>query len=79
MSLKRRYQLWMAVMFFAPGNPAMTRTQGRVNFAYRIIDTQAADLRAQQAQVLADGYLFWGQAEDTTSLEAFAHEMEGQP
>ena len=78
MSLKRRYQLWMAVMFFAPGNPAMTRTQGRVNFAYRIIDTQSADLRAQQAEVLADGYLFWGQADDTTSLEAFAHEMEGQ-
>ena len=78
MSLKRRYQLWMAVMFFAPGNPAMTRTQGRVNFAYRIIDTQSADLRAQQAEVLADGYLFWGQADDTTSLEAFAHEREGQ-
>ena len=37
-----------------------------------------ADLRAQQAQVLADGYLFWGQADDTTSLEAFALEMEGQ-
>ena len=78
MSLKRRYQLWMAMMFFAPGNPAMTRTQGRVNFAYRIIDTQSADLRARQAEVLADGYLFWGQADDTTSLEAFAHEMEGQ-
>ena len=75
---ERRYQLWMAVMFFAPGNPAMTRMQGRVNFAYRIIDTQSADLRAQQAEVLADGYLFWGQADDTTSLEAFAHEMEGQ-
>ena len=75
----KRYQLWMRLMFHHPGNPAETRTQGRANFAWRIIDTQSADLRAQQAEVLADGYLFWGQAEDTTSLEAFAHEMEGQP
>ena len=74
----KRYQLWMAVMFFAPGNPAMTRTQGRVNFAYRIIDTQSKDLRAQQAEAMADGYLFWGQSDDTSDLEAFAHEMEGQ-
>jgi len=77
MSLKR-YQLWMRLMRFDPGNPAETRTRGRVNFAYCIIDTQSVDLRAQQAEVLADGYLFWGQADDTTSLEAFAHEMEGQ-
>ena len=77
MSLKR-YQLWMRLMRFDPGNPVETRTRGRVNFAYRIIDTQSVDLRAQQAEVLADGYLFWGQADDTTSLEAFAHEMEGQ-
>ena len=78
MNLKRRYQLWMAVMFFAPGNPAMTRTQGRANFAYRIIDTQSADLRAQQAEVLADGYLFWGQADDPADVENFAREMEWQ-
>ena len=77
MSLKR-YQLWMAVMFFAPGNPAMTRTQGRVNFAYRIIDTQAADFRAQQSQLLEDGFLYWGHADDTTQLESFAREMEEQ-
>ena len=77
MSLKR-YQLWMAVMFFAPGNPVMTRTQGRVNFAYRIIDTRAADLRAQQSEVLAAGFALWGQSDDTSDLEAFAREMEGQ-
>ena len=75
---RKRYQLWMAVMFFAPGNPAMTRTQGRVNFAYRIVDTQSKDLRAQQAEVLADGYTLWGQSDDTSDLEAFAREMEGQ-
>ena len=74
----KRYQLWMAVMFFAPGNPAMTRTQWRVNFAYRIIDTQSKDLRAQQAEAMADGYLFWGQSDDTSDLEAFAREMECQ-
>ena len=74
----KRYQLWMRLMRFDPGNPAETRTQGRVNFAYRIIDTQSKDLRAQQAEVLADGYLFWGQADDTSDFEAFANEMEGQ-
>ena len=74
----KRYQLWMAVMFFEPGNPAMTRTHGRVNFAYRIIDTQSKDLQAQQSEAWADAYLFWGQADETTSLEAFANEMEGQ-
>ena len=76
---ERRYQLWMAVMFFAPGNPAMTRTQGRANFAWRIIDTQAADFRAQQSQVLADGYSFYGQSDDPADVENFAIEMqEGQ-
>ena len=77
MSLKR-YQLWMRLMRFDPGNPVETRTQGRVNFAYRIIDTQLKDLRAQQTEVLADGYTLWGQSDDTSDLEAFAREMEGQ-
>ena len=74
----KRYQLWMRLMYYHPGNPIETRTRGRVNFAYRIIDTQSKDLRAQQAEVLADGYLFWGQADDTSDFEAFANEMEGQ-
>ena len=74
----KRYQLWMRLMYYHPGNPIETRTQGRVNFAYRIIDTQASDLRAQQADVLADGYTLWGQSDDTSDLEAFAREMEGQ-
>ena len=74
----KRYQLWMAVMFFAPGNPAETRTRGRVNFAYRIIDTQSKDLRAQQAEVLADGYSLYGQSDDPADVENFAREMEGQ-
>ena len=77
MSLKR-YQLWMRLMYYHPGNPIETRTQGRANFAYRIIDTQAADLRAQQSEVLADGYSLWGQSDDVSDVEAFAHEMEGQ-
>ena len=72
----RRYQLWMRLMYYIPGNPAETRTQGRANFAYRIIDTQAADLRAQQAQVLADGYSLWGQSDDVSDVENFAREME---
>ena len=79
---KPRYQLWMRLMCFVPGNPAETRTQGRVNFAYRIIDTQAAEttayLRWEQDQVLADGYSLWGQSDDTLDLELFAREMEGQ-
>ena len=75
---ERRYQLWMRLMYYHPGNPAETRTQGRVNFSYRIIDTQSADLRAQQAEVLADGYSLWGQSDDVSDVEAFAHEMEGQ-
>ena len=75
----KRYQLWMRLMYYHPGNPAETRTQGRANFAYRIIDTQAADLRAQQAQVLADGYSLWGQSDDVSDVENFAIEMqEGQ-
>lgn len=74
----KRYQLWMAVMFFAPGNAVETRTQGRVNFAYRIIDRQAVDFRAQRAQLLEDGFLYWGHSDDTTALEQFAREMEGQ-
>ena len=77
MSLKR-YQLWMRLMYYHPGNPIETRTQGRANFAYRIIDTQAADLRAQQAEVLADGYSLWGQSDDVSDVENFAREMEGQ-
>ena len=77
MSLKR-YQLWMRLMRFDPGNPAETRTRGRVNFAYRIIDTQSADLRAQQAEVLADGYSLYGQSDDPADVENFAREMEGQ-
>ena len=77
MSLKR-YQLWMAVIRFDPGNPVETRTRGRVNFAYRIIDTQSVDLRAQQAEVLADGYSLYGQSDDPADVENFAREMEGQ-
>ena len=77
MSLKR-YQLWMRLMYYHPGNPIETRTQGRANFAYRIIDTQAADLRAQQAEVLADGYSLGGQSDDVSDVENFAREMEGQ-
>ena len=73
-----RYQLWMRLMYYHPGNPAETRTQGRANFAWRIIDTQAADFRAQQSQVLADGYSLWGQSDDVSDVENFAHEMEGQ-
>ena len=76
---ERRYQLWMRLMYYHPGNPAETRTQGRANFAYRIIDTQAADLRAQQSAVLADGYSFYGQSDDPADVENFALEMqEGQ-
>ena len=76
---ERRYQLWMWLMYYHPGNPIETRTQGRANFAYRIIDTQAADLRAQQAQVLADGYSLYGQSDDLADVENFALEMkEGQ-
>ena len=79
---KQRYQLWMRLMFFSPGNPAETRTQGRVNFAYRILDTQAAEttayLRSEQDRVLADGYSLWGQSDDDSHLELFAREMEGQ-
>lgn len=76
---EQRYQLWMRLMYYHPGNPAETRTKGRANFFYRIIDTQAADLRAQQAQVLADGYSLWGQSDDVSDVENFAHEMkEGQ-
>ena len=75
---ERRYQLWMRLMYYIPGNPAETRTQGRANFAWRIIDTQAADFRAQQSQVLGDGYSLWGQSDDVSDVEAFAHEMEGQ-
>ena len=75
---ERRYQLWMRLMYYHPGNPIETRTQGRVNFAYRIIDTQAADFRAQQSQVLADGYSLWGQSDDVSDVENFAREMEGQ-
>ena len=74
----KRYQLWMRLMRFDPGDPAETRTRGRVNFAYRIIDSQAADLLKQQAEVLADCYAFWGQSDDTSDLESFASEMEGQ-
>jgi len=74
----KRYQLWMRLMRFDPGNPAETRTRGRVNFAYRIIDTQSADLRAQQAEVLADGYSLYGQSDDPADVENFAREMEGQ-
>ena len=74
----KRYQLWMRLMFHHPGNAAETRTQGRANFAYRIIDTQAADLRAQQAAVLNDGYSFYGQSDDPADVENFALEMEGQ-
>ena len=75
----KRYQLWMRLMYYHPGNPAETRTQGRANFAWRIIDTWTADLRAQQAQVLGDGYSLWGQSDDVSDVENFAREMqEGQ-
>ena len=75
----KRYQLWMRLMYYQPGNPAQTQTQGRANFAWRIIDTQAADFRAQQSQVLADGYSFYGQSDDPADVENFALEMkEGQ-
>ncbi|MFO0452249.1 MAG: hypothetical protein ACK52I_26945 [Pseudomonadota bacterium] len=74
----KRYQLWMRLMFFNPGNPAETRTQGRVNFAYRIIDTQATDFRSQQSEVLNDGYSFYGQSDNPSDVENFAREMEGQ-
>ena len=77
MSLKR-YQLWMRLMYYHPGNPIETRTQGRANFAYRIIDTRAADLRAQQSEVLAAGFALWGQSDDVSDVENFAREMEGQ-
>ena len=72
----RRYQLWMRLMYYHPGNPAETRTQGRANFAWRIIDTWTADLRAQQAEMLADGYSFYGQSDDPADVENFAREME---
>ena len=76
---ERRYQLWMRLMFHHPGNPAETRTQGRATFAWRIIDTQAADFRAQQSQVLGDGYSLYGQSNDPADVENFAREMqEGQ-
>ena len=75
---ERRYQLWMRLMRYHPGNPIETRTQGRANFAWRIIDTQAADFRAQQSQVLADGYSLYGQSDDPADVENFAREMEGQ-
>ena len=74
----KRYQLWMRLMYYIPGNPAETHTQGRANFAYRIIDTQAADSRAQQAAVLNDGYSFYGQSDDPADVENFALEMKGQ-
>ena len=74
----KRYQLWMRLMYYHPGNPIETRTRGRVNFAYRIIDTQSKDLRAQQAEVLADGYSLYGQSDDPADVENFAREMEGQ-
>ena len=76
---ERRYQLWMRLMFHHPGNAAETRTQGRANFAWRIIDTQAADFRAQQSAVLGDGYSLYGQSDDPADVENFALEMqEGQ-
>ena len=75
----KRYQLWMRLMYYHPGNPAETQTQGRANFAWRIIDTQAADFRAQQSAVLNDGYSFYGQSDDPADVENFAREMqEGQ-
>ena len=74
----KRYQLWMRLMYYQPGNPAQTQTQGRANFAWRIIDTQAADFRAQQSEMLHDGYSLWGQSDDVSDVENFAREMEGQ-
>ena len=73
---RKRYQLWMRLMYYHPGNPIETRTQGRANFAWRIIDTQAADFWAQQSQVLNDGYSFYGQSDDPADVENFALEMQ---
>lgn len=68
----KRYQLWMRLMSHSPGNPDPRLPPGQANFTYRIIDTQAADFRSQQSQVLADGYSFWGHSEDASHLENFA-------
>lgn len=65
----KRYQLWMSLMSHRPGDPV--DTQSRANFTYRIIDTQAADFRSQQFEVLNDGYSFLGQSEDVSRLEDF--------
>ena len=67
----KRYQLWMRLVSHSPGNPDPRLPSGQANFTYRIIDTQAADFRSQQVEVLNDGYSFLGQSEDVSRLEDF--------
>lgn len=61
MKTAHRYQLWMRLIFHYPGlNP----TQGRANFAWRILDTQGTDYDAGVTEAEQHGYLLAGSSDD---------------